>query len=113
MDASKKGSACSDMITATLKMFECNLQSTYDMSHVIVIDSSSSGHKVEGSGVYGKEIFYWDDEEEEKRLEHLEDFNSCYAEIHSILARFGCRIDTTYDMSRAVLIDKVGNNKNM
>lgn len=113
MDVSKKGSACSDMITATLKIFDCNLQSSYDMSCVVVIDEAGTAYKVEGSGVYSKEIFYWDEEEEEKKQEHYKDFESCYAEIKSILAKFNCRLDTTYDMSRAVLIDKVGNNKNM
>lgn len=113
MDVSRKGSACSDMITATLKMFDCNVESTYDMSYVVVVDETGCGHKVNGSGIYSKDSFHFDEEDELERQEHLSDFNSCHAEIQGILARFNCRMDTTYDMSRAVLIDRVGNNRNI
>lgn len=109
MSEENLGSACADMINATLKVFKCNLESTYDMSYVVVVDSAGMGHEVKGSGISRNRGFTWEEPDEELMLEHYDEFKRCKSEIKSILDRFSCRLDTTYDMSNVLIFDAEGN----
>lgn len=103
-------SACADMINATLKIYECNLESTYDYSSVIIRDSEDNSHVVKGSNIYTLGYGYnWQEEYEEEMIAHKKDFEVCKAEILLLIAKFNCKLDTTYDMSHVLIFDKYGN----
>lgn len=96
---------------------KCALISTYDYSRVIIEDKESNNSEVikHTSGVYAptsSEIDE-DDELEEKRQANKHIFDICVKEVELFQMKNKVKIETTYDMSRAILIDSYGNYSNV
>lgn len=94
---------------------KCALISTYDYSRVIIEDKKSNNSEVikHTSGVYAPMSSEMDEELEEKRQANKHIFDVCVKEVELFQMKNKVNIDTTYDMSRAILIDSYGNYSNV
>lgn len=92
---------------------KCNVKSTYDYSHVIVekVSDSDEYQEVKNNGIYfsGSNGYFEDPDEAQERIDNKQTFDICKKELELIMLRHNVRLNTTYDMSHALLIDGYGN----
>jgi len=106
----EKLSLCQNNINKILEMAECNLKSTYEYSQVILALKNDSAKVIMvDKGV--PDIYLSQEDCSESKFKAEGVFFKTIGQIKEVLAEYGCKIETNYDVSYVYIHDAYGNRK--